>query len=148
MKVICTKMKYAMNDLWGTAKTAMNNKWKELMGIIKRTVNKLRLFTVQSIHRSLFMIVYSWSAIHAHQEFVVVSCFFQTVFYEIHCFDRIHIARYLRNIHMRSSVVLSSSRSSRRVLDAVMLTAGKIRLLDRLRQAATPCYLYLWILRR
>ena len=44
-------------------------------------------------------------------------------------------ARYLRNIHMRSRVVLSSNRSSRRVLDAVMLTAGKIRLLDRLRSS-------------
>lgn len=31
--------------------------------------------------------------VHAHQEFVVVSCFFQTVFYEIHCFDRIHICK-------------------------------------------------------
>ena len=44
-------------------------------------------------------------------------------------------ARYLRNIHMRSRVVLSSNKSSRRVLDAVMLTAGKIRLLDRLRSS-------------
>lgn len=44
-------------------------------------------------------------------------------------------ARYLRRIHMRSSVCLSCSRSSRRVLEATMLTAGKIRLLDKLRSS-------------
>lgn len=37
---------------------------------------------------------------------------------------------YLRKIHIRSSVVLSWSKSSRRVLDATRLTAGKIRLLE------------------
>ena len=36
---------------------------------------------------------------------------------------------YLRKIHMRSSTVLSCSRSSRRVLEATRFTAGKIRLL-------------------
>ena len=37
--------------------------------------------------------------------------------------------RYLRRIHMRSSVVLSCSRSSRRVDEEMRLTAGKMRLL-------------------
>ena len=44
-------------------------------------------------------------------------------------------ARYLRRIHIRSKVVLSSSKSSRRVLDATMFTAGKIRLLLKLRSS-------------
>lgn len=44
-------------------------------------------------------------------------------------------AIYLRRIHMRSSVVLSCSRSSRRVLDATRLTDGNIRLLLRLRSS-------------
>ena len=43
--------------------------------------------------------------------------------------------RYLRRIHMRSSVCLSCSKSSRRVLEAVMLTAGKMRLFERLRSS-------------
>ena len=37
--------------------------------------------------------------------------------------------RYLRRIHILSRVVLSSNKSSRRVLDATMFTAGNIRLL-------------------
>ena len=46
-------------------------------------------------------------------------------------------ARYLRRIHMRSSVCLSCSKSSRRVLEATILTAGKMRLLDRLRSSCS-----------
>lgn len=38
---------------------------------------------------------------------------------------------YLRRIHMRSRVILSCRRSSRRVDEATRLTAGKIRLLLR-----------------
>ena len=38
--------------------------------------------------------------------------------------------RYLRSIHILSRVCLSSNKSSRRVLEATMLTAGKIRLFD------------------
>ena len=41
----------------------------------------------------------------------------------------------LRRIHILSSVVLSCNRSSRRVLDATKLTAGKIRLLLRERSS-------------
>ena len=33
--------------------------------------------------------------IHAHQEFIVVFGFFQTVFYEVHCFYRVHIGKIL-----------------------------------------------------
>ena len=43
--------------------------------------------------------------------------------------------RNLRSIHMRSRVCLSWRRSSRRVLEATMFTAGKMRLLERLRSS-------------
>ena len=44
-------------------------------------------------------------------------------------------AIYLRRIHILSSVVRSCKRSSRRVLEATRLTAGKIRLLLKLRSS-------------
>ena len=46
-------------------------------------------------------------------------------------------ARWLRSTHMRLSVVWSCSKSSRRVEDAVRLTAGKTRLLARLRSSCS-----------
>ena len=33
--------------------------------------------------------------VHAHQEFIVVFGFFQTVFYEVHCLYRVHIGKIL-----------------------------------------------------
>ena len=43
--------------------------------------------------------------------------------------------KYRRNIHIRLSVSFGNNKSSRRVLDAVMSTAGKMRLLDNFRSS-------------
>ena len=43
--------------------------------------------------------------------------------------------KYRRNIHIRLRVSFGNNKSSRRVLDAVMSTAGKMRLLDNFRSS-------------
>ncbi len=48
--------------------------------------------------------------------------------------------RKRRKIHMRLRVSLRSNRSSRRVEDAMMSTAGKMRLLDSLRSSCNSMF--------
>ena len=58
---------------------------------------------------------------------------FQAVFTKIHSLNRVHIRQvFVQNPHAVKRLFISS-KSSRRVLNAAILTAGKMRLLDKLR---------------
>ena len=75
--------------------------------------------------------------VHAHQEFIVVFGFFQTVFYEVHCLYRVHIGKILaENPHaiqrllVLQQVIATSAGSND-------IDSGKMRLLDRLRSSCS-----------
>ena len=80
--------------------------------------------------------------VHAHQEFFVVFGIFQTAFLQNPLLIDSYRQIFAENPHTVQSSLVEQPKSSRRVLDATMFTAGKIRLLLKLRSAGVPCYLY------
>ena len=65
---------------------------------------------MQSAHRLLVLVNMGVScrlAVHAHQEFIVVFSLFQTVFYEIHSLNRVHVGKiFAQNPHAVESCLV------------------------------------------
>ena len=87
------------------------------------------------IHR-FFLYLLRYSIVHRQQKFFIRRSTLHTVSHKFHCLYRIHIGQVSTQYpHTVECVFSVTTNRPRRVLDAVMSTAGKMRLLDNFRSS-------------